>query len=119
MSFRGVVFDLDGTLADSRLDFEAMRADTGCPKGVGLLEFIDRLDSEEERRLAMDTIHYYEMDGARRATWIPGAEPLCHRLAGSGVPIGVFTRNSREAAELMLESLRIPCDSLVAREDAA
>jgi HAD superfamily hydrolase (TIGR01509 family) len=117
--FDGIVFDLDGTLADSRLDFAAMRAETGCPQGTGLLEFIDALGSDAERRQAMSVIHYYEMDGAQRATWIDGAESLCHRLRGSGMPLGVFTRNSREAAELMIASLGIPCDALVAREDAA
>ncbi len=117
--FAGIVFDLDGTLADSRLDFAAMRAETGCPEGTGLLEFIDTLNSEEERRAAHSVIHYYEMDGAQQATWIDGAESLCHRLSGSGTPLGVFTRNSRKAASLMIDSLGIPCDVLVAREDAA
>ena len=119
MKWRGVVFDLDGTLADSRLDFDAMRAETGCPPGTGLLEFIDHLDSEAERARAIGIIHRYEMDGARRATWIDGAESLCRQLSGSGMPIGVFTRNSREAATLMIETLGIPCKALIAREDAA
>ncbi len=119
MTFRGIVFDLDGTLADSRLDFASMRAETGCPEGTGLLEFIDALATEPERRHAMDIIHFYEMDGARKATWIDGAEALCHQLAAQPLPIGVFTRNSREAAELMLSNLGVPSDMLVAREDAA
>ena len=119
MTWRGIVFDLDGTLADSRLDFDAMRAETGCPGGVGLLEHIDSLESAEERRQAHSVIHHYEMIGARAATWIDGAESLCHRLAGSGIPFGVFTRNSRESSRRMVEALGIPCSILVAREDAA
>lgn len=119
MSWRGIVFDLDGTLADSRLDFDAMRAETGCPRGVGLLEYIESLESEEERRQAHSVIQHYEMVGAEAATWIDGAESLCHRLAGSGIPLGVFTRNSRESSRRMVNALGIPCDMLVAREDAA
>jgi HAD superfamily hydrolase (TIGR01509 family) len=119
MTWRGIVFDLDGTLADSRLDFVAMRTETGCPPGVGLLEFIEALDSEEAQAKAYAVIHRHEMRGAEAATWIDGAEALCHRLAGSGMPIGVFTRNSRESAERMVQALDIPCDMLVAREDAA
>lgn len=119
MNVRGIVFDLDGTLADSRLDFAGMRAETGCPEGTGLLEFISRLDSDAEREQAIAVIHRYEMEGARRATWIDGAESFCHRLTGSGIPFGIFTRNSREAASLMLDGMGIGGSVLVAREDAA
>ena len=59
--FRGIVFDVDGTLADSRLDFAGMRAETGCPEGTGLLEFLDGLDCAEERERAHAVIHKYEM----------------------------------------------------------
>ena len=119
MIWQGIVFDLDGTLADSRLDFAAMRAGTGCPTGTGLLEFVDGLPSEAEREKALAVIHHYEMEGARRATWVDGAEPVCQSLRESGLPIGIFTRNSREAATLMSETLAIPFDVLIAREDAA
>ncbi len=44
---RGVVFDLDGTLVDSRLDFEAMRRQMNLPKGAPLLETIAQLPSEQ------------------------------------------------------------------------
>lgn len=118
-STAGFVFDLDGTLADSRLDFAAMRAETGCPQGTGLLEFIDAMDSAAERQRAFEIIHYHEMTGARAARWIDGAESLLHRLVSAGRAVGVFTRNSREAASAMIASLAIPCDTLIAREDAA
>lgn len=119
MICKGVVFDLDGTLADSRLDFAAMRADTGCPSGTGLLEYIESLDTEQERRAAYAVIHRYEMEGAESARWMDGAEPLCQRLSGSGLPLGIFTRNSRESSRRMVDALGIPCDILIAREDAA
>ena len=68
-----IVFDLDGTLVDSSLDFAAMRAGTGCPDGVGLLEYVETLATAAEREAAHAVIHRYEMEGAERATWIPGA----------------------------------------------
>ncbi len=40
-------------------------------------------------------------------------------LTRRGLLLGVFTRNSRECASLTLSRLGIPCDDLVAREDAA
>jgi phosphoglycolate phosphatase-like HAD superfamily hydrolase len=35
---KGVIFDLDGTLADSRLDFARLRADLGLPPPTPILE---------------------------------------------------------------------------------
>ncbi len=113
-----VVFDLDGTLADSRLDFDAMRAETGCPEEQGLLEFVADLADPEARETASAVIHRHEMHGARHATWMPAAQSLCTRLARARVPTGIFTRNSREAALLTINALAIPHDVLVAREDA-
>ena len=44
---------------------------------------------------------------------------LLYTIVGSGIPFGIFTRNSREAASLMLETMGIGGSLLVAREDAA
>lgn len=113
-----MVFDLDGTLVDSRLDFPAIRAETGCPVGTGLLEYQAQLATAPQRQRMGDIIHRYEMTGARSASWMPGAQDLLARMDQAAMPIGIFTRNSREAAGLMIESLGIPCTDLVAREDA-
>ena len=115
----GVVFDLDGTLVDSRLDFPAMRAETGCPEGTGLLEYQAQLATARQRQRMGEIIHRYEMSGARSASWMPGARTLLTRMDQAAMPIGIFTRNSRAAAGLMIEALGIPCTDLVAREDAA
>jgi HAD superfamily hydrolase (TIGR01509 family) len=115
----GVIFDLDGTLVDSRLDFPAMRAETGCPAGTGLLEYQAQLASAHERQRMGEIIHRHEMSGAMSASWMPGAQALLARMDQAAMPIGIFTRNSRQAAGLMIESLGIPCTDLVAREDAA
>jgi HAD superfamily hydrolase (TIGR01509 family) len=117
-TLRGIVFDLDGTLVDSALDFPAMRRETGCPEGTGLLEFVDSLNCETQRAEAEAVIHRHEIAGAERATWMPGADRLLHSIAASGLPVGIVTRNSREAAGMTLEALGAPAVPLVAREDA-
>ena len=114
----GIVFDLDGTLVDSALDFSSMRAETCCPDNVGLLEHVDSLESPAQRRAAQAVIHHYEMIGARQATWMPGAVELLQAIRAAGMPMGILTRNSREAARLTLEQLNAPDMPLIAREDA-
>ena len=115
---RGIVFDLDGTLVDSALDFPAMRREIGCPEDTGLLEFVDTLECAEARATAEAVIHRHEMAGAAQATWMPGASRLLQGITQAGLPTGIVTRNSREAAGMTLSSLGAPQLALVAREDA-
>jgi HAD superfamily hydrolase (TIGR01509 family) len=116
---RAVIFDLDGTLVDSRLDFAAMRAELRAPAGVGLLEYIEGLATADARSAAMAVVHRHEMAGAAAATWMPGAKEALHTLHDAGLRTGIVTRNSREAARLTMERLRMPAIPLKAREDAA
>ena len=115
---RAVIFDLDGTLVDSRLDFAAIRREAAVPKGIGLLEYIDELACPQERQRVGAIVHQHEMAGARAATWMPGAEQALHGLCARGLPIGIVTRNSREAASLTIARLSMPAMPLKAREDA-
>ena len=115
---QGIIFDLDGTLVDSQLDFSAMRRETGCPEDVGLLEFVAQLELATQREQAMAIIHRHEMAGAEAARWMPGAEAALLYLREAGLPVGVVTRNSKAAAEYTFRALKAPPVELVAREDA-
>lgn len=116
---RAAIFDLDGTLVDSRLDFVAMRHELRAPRDIGLLEYIASLASEDARDQAMAVVHRHELAGARAANWMPGAEQTVHALYQQGTPIAIVTRNSRGAARLTMERLGMPVIPLKAREDAA
>jgi beta-phosphoglucomutase-like phosphatase (HAD superfamily) len=47
---RGLIFDLDGTLVDSRLDFEAMRREMELPAGTPILEALEDLPAHRAER---------------------------------------------------------------------
>lgn len=116
MRHAGVIFDLDGTLVDSRLDFDAMRAETGCPEGVGLIEYADSLPPPEAARVR-GVVHQHEMAGAASAVWIAGAEAWLRNLQAAQVPTAILTRNSRDATALTLSRLGIEMEHVLTRED--
>jgi len=117
--FRGVAFDLDGTLVNSGLDFRAIRRDLGFPESVGVLEYMATLTDNEQRAEAHEVLHRHEMEGAERATWMPGAESLLAALNDAGVPMAILTRNSRAAVRATCRTLDIPVGRILTREDCA
>lgn len=115
-SIQGVIFDLDGTLVDSRLDFTAIRRELVCPQGVGVLEYIASLP-EAARQAAEQIVLDHERRGAERAEWMPGARDCLQFCERAKLPTAILTRNAREVADLTLSRLGIRVDMLLARED--
>ena len=118
-NFRGVAFDLDGTLVNSGLDFRAIRRDLGFPENVGVLEHMATLTDKQQLTEAEEVLHRHEMEGARRATWMPGAESLLEALNDAGIPMAILTRNSRAAVRATCKILDIPVGRILTREDCA
>ncbi len=114
---RGVVFDLDGTLVDSRLDFDAVRDELEFPPGQPILEHLATLTDPRCIERAHTVIRRHELAGAKAATWMPGAKALVRQLIASNIPMAILTRNMKVATELTLASLSIPIDKVLTRED--
>ena len=115
---RGVIFDLDGTLVESNLDFHRMRREMGLVPGEYILEAIQAMDEAEARRCEL-ILQRHEIEGARQATLVAGAADLLEKLERHGLPLGVVTRNSRQPARAMLARLLGPIrfDPVLTRED--
>ncbi|MBP1151394.1 HAD family hydrolase [Methylocaldum sp. RMAD-M] len=112
----GVIFDMDGTLVDSGLDFAAMRREMGLPDGVPLLEAMEDLAEAEAIRCRAILLRH-EAAGAARAVVLPGVRCFLDRLRGLGVRQAVFTRNSREVADATLTRCRLDFELVMTRDD--
>lgn len=129
---RAVLFDLDGTLVRTAIDFGAMRQalrrlarERGVAEALederDVLVLAQRLGEaagEEARREALAHLETIERAGCASPEPIDGAAALLDALARRGIKTGVVTRNSRSIALELLRTGKLPHDTLVAREDS-
>ncbi|WP_125781311.1 HAD family hydrolase [Pseudoalteromonas rubra] len=115
---KGVIFDLDGTLVTSSLDFALIKAQVGCDRDADLLEYVESLPSPYMREEAMALIHQHEMQDAQHAELIPGVAETLSFLKSIDMPMAIVTRNYSKAARLKLERCRLELDLMLTREDA-
>jgi HAD superfamily hydrolase (TIGR01509 family) len=97
------IFDLDNTLANSAIDFDAVRQALGLPLGKSILEEIDTRPAAEADHL-LRHLAALERDFALTATPLEGVDEMLQALARRGARLGILTRNSRANA---LETLAV------------
>lgn len=114
---KAVLFDLDGTLVESSLDFNFLRSQFGLDKGQDLLTHIASL-APAERKQAEELVHKHEIEDAHSAKILPGAARLLAGLQAAAMPVGIITRNCRSAANIKLANNGIDVPFLICREDS-
>ena len=114
--FDAVIFDMDGTLVESLLDFGAIRDELGIDRDQGILEAIEAM-AAEPRRLAARRLLAHELRGARSATLIPGARETVRAVGRAGMKTALMTRNARQVMEIILAKFPLRFDLAWARED--
>lgn len=114
---RALVFDLDGTLVSSALDFAQIRAELGCPADVDVLSFLDGL-SRPERLHAEEIIHRHEVADAEQSDWLPGAQLFVETCRELALPLAILTRNSEQCSRIKIARNQIPIPYLLTRENA-
>lgn len=114
---KGIIFDLDGTLANTFLDFAQICIDADLPPGTKILEHCASLSNHAKAAEILSIVERHEMAGAFRAEWILDAELVLTRLFKAKIPMAIVTRNMRKATEITIERLSIPIDFVITRED--
>lgn len=117
-NIKGIIFDLDGTLLYSTLDFQWLRQQVGCPAGEDILAYTASLTDPYQQQRAHSIIEQHEREDAHRADWLPGAQSFVDRLNTLNFPMAIVTRNFQEAAEIKLRNNAMPITRVITREDA-
>jgi len=113
---RAVIFDLDGTLTEPILDFDAIRAEIGLRAGLPILEQLESLQPAHRARAEAIMVRH-EREAIARATLSDGCADLLGHLAAMEIPIAILTRNVREVVDTFARAFAFRFHAVFTRED--
>jgi phosphoglycolate phosphatase len=130
-----VLFDLDGTLVSSQIDFAGMRVavarlaqergvDPALLQGLDILEMVTRAaaavpDPTELREAAEVALTEIEVAACAGTCEMPGAVALLAALEADGIRVGIVTRNCRRVVTEVLGRIPLPHRVLLTRDEVA
>ena len=115
--FKGFIFDMDGTLVESSLDFQKIRQDIQCPPEKDVLDFVEEFDEQERARLEA-IIFNHEWQDAQAAKWLGRAADFVNHLKNNAIPMAIVTRNQADATKKKLSNTQVPIELVLTRDDA-
>lgn len=117
MAIKAVIFDLDGTITEPFLDFDAIRQEIGLsPEDATLLEAMEKMTPPQRQRV-MAIIERHEQRAVEESTLNDGAAELLDNLRAGGIKIGILTRNKRSNAIAIAQKHGLEFDAIFDRED--
>lgn len=116
MKYPLVIFDMDGTLTEELLDFDAIRSDIGLPSQGPILELISHMDEAGQQR-AHAILDRHELTAAADCVLHEGAVEVLDELRRRGHKTALLTRNSARCAQIVLERHALTLDHVATRDD--
>jgi len=111
-----IIFDLDGTIVDSRLDFDGMRREMGLEEGLPILEELEKMKDHPEIHNYWSIVEKHELEGATKATLMPGVENFLKEISSRKFKSAILTRNSKKALEMSLLKIPHQFDVVISRD---
>ena len=134
---RAVLFDLDGTLIETHIDFPAMASTMqelakahdvpeSITDGKDILGLVDAAaqyasahgqDGADLRRTAFAALEAMEIEGCSHPELLTGTRELLTALVARNVKVGIVTRNCRTVSIQLLAGFALPHHLLLTRDD--
>ncbi len=112
---QAVIFDLDGTLIHSDLDFDLIRRRIGLSDGAVLEALQEMSDSDRRRATRILTEHEYQ--AVREARLDANAHTVLAALDQRGIRTALLTRNSSASAQTAIQLHKLSFEIVFSRED--
>ncbi|MDP6635123.1 MAG: HAD family phosphatase [Phycisphaerae bacterium] len=114
--FELVVFDMDGTLIEQMLDFQAIRRHLAIPPDEGILEAIRTMPAARRREAEVWLVQT-ERRIAEQARLMPGAIETLAAIRNAKIKIALLTRNTRASMQTVIGKFDLEFDLAWSRED--
>jgi HAD superfamily hydrolase (TIGR01509 family) len=111
-----ILFDWDGVIADTRLDFSMIREKYYGDRPAMLLEDANTLPPEKRESLLLD-LEELETEGAAQATLVPGIAEILEWVEGVGMPWAVVSRNCRKSILTAAEAIGVRLPEITRSRD--
>lgn len=116
MPLKAVIFDLDGTITQPFLDFDAIRRDMGYPSDAGpILELMKKM-TRRQRDEAQRILLRHEQKAVTASLLNPGVRETLDELRSRRIFTGILTRNTRVNAMAVADKHDLKFDAVVGRE---
>jgi HAD superfamily hydrolase (TIGR01549 family) len=102
--YDGVIFDMDGTLSVSCIDYQLMRNTIDVPVG-DLFTVMETWTDGERIKNSMDAILEIEAVAAAKSEAMPGLLELLEYLQKSPAKIGLVTRNTPQSVDAFFNAI--------------
>ena len=113
---KAILFDMDGTLTEERLQWDDLRAEMGIATTDPILETILRMNDADRAR-AEAVLHHHENLAACRSALVPGCNELLHWMDARGIGRALITRNTRASVRTVFDRCGLHFDVAITRED--
>ncbi len=105
---------MDGTVVESRLDWQEIRKQLNIKPGMTILKDIYQGDGVDEQRLAL--LENYEKENTLMVAPIAGIGEFLGLLGNAGITRTLITNNNRRNTDYLLEKYQLPFDLVITRE---
>ena len=103
---RGIIFDMDGTLTECKIDFRGLRETLGVPVGADIITWVNNNMTGQARAEAETIIQEFESRGMDAVELQAGIDELLDACRSRGVRTAIATRNSKASVDAILKRLR-------------
>ena len=113
---KAILFDMDGTLTDEKIDWSDLRDELGVGPNEAILEAILRMNAAERER-AEEILGHHEHQAASQSQLNLGCSDLLHWLDTRNIGRALITRNTRKSVRTVFDLHGLHFDVAITRED--